>query len=61
MKTLKRATSPFSSHVSEKSMTFVSPKLVAQIAFTEKTKEGKLRHPVFLGLRDDKSFREVRQ
>jgi bifunctional non-homologous end joining protein LigD len=61
MKTLKRATSPFSSHVSEKSTTFVSPKLVAQIAFTEKTKEGKLRHPVFLGLRDDKSFSEVRQ
>jgi bifunctional non-homologous end joining protein LigD len=61
MKTLMRATSPFSSRVIETSATFVSPKLVAQIAFTEKTKNGKLRHPVYLGLRDDKSVREVRQ
>lgn len=61
MKTLARTTSPFSSHISERSATFISPKLVAQIAFTERTKEGKLRHPVYLGLRDDKSAREVRQ
>lgn len=61
MKTLARATSPFSPRISEKSATFISPKLVAQIAFTERTKEGKLRHPVYLGLRDDKSVREVRQ
>lgn len=61
MKTLARTSSPFSSHISEKSATFISPKLVAQIAFTERTKEGKLRHPVYLGLRDDKPLREVRQ
>ena len=61
MRTLTRTTSPFSSHISEKSATFISPKLVAQIAFTERTKEGKLRHPVYLGLRDDKSVREVQQ
>ena len=61
MKTLVRATSPFSSDVSEKGATFISPKLVAQVAFTERTKDGKPRHPVFLGLRDDKSAREVRQ
>lgn len=61
MKTLTRIGSPFSSHISEKSATFISPKLVAQIAFTERTKEGKLRHPVYLGLRDDKSVREVQQ
>jgi bifunctional non-homologous end joining protein LigD len=61
MKALTRTTSPFSSHISEKGATFISPKLVAQIAFTERTKEGKLRHPVYLGLRDDKSIREVRQ
>jgi DNA ligase D-like protein (predicted ligase) len=61
MKPLTRATSPFGSTVKEKGATFLSPKLVAQIAFTERTKEGKLRHPVYLGLRDDKSAREVRQ
>ena len=33
---------------------WVQPKLVAQIKFTEWTADGKLRHPVYLGLRDDK-------
>lgn len=61
MKTLRRTSSPFSSDTGEERATFISPKLLAQIAFTEKTKEGKLRHPVYLGLRDDKSVREVRE
>jgi bifunctional non-homologous end joining protein LigD len=39
--------------------TFLSPKLVAQISYTEWTKDGKLRHPVFLGLRDDKDAKDV--
>ena len=39
--------------------TFLSPKLVAQISYTELTKDGKLRHPVFLGLRDDKDPKDV--
>ncbi len=33
---------------------FVSPGLVCEVAFTEWTPDGKLRHPRFLGLRDDK-------
>ncbi len=33
---------------------WVKPKLVAQIAFTEWTRGNKLRHPRFLGLREDK-------
>jgi len=33
---------------------WVKPKLIAQIGFTEWTAGGKLRHPRFLGLRDDK-------
>jgi bifunctional non-homologous end joining protein LigD len=61
MQRLARPTSPFSSDVREKSATFIAPKLVAQIAFTERTKDGKLRHPVYLGLRDDKKAREVVQ
>jgi bifunctional non-homologous end joining protein LigD len=60
MKRLTRGTSPFSS-AAERGATFISPKLVAQIAFTERTKDGKLRHPVYLGLRDDKTAHEVRQ
>jgi bifunctional non-homologous end joining protein LigD len=39
--------------------TFLSPKLVAQISYTEWTKDGKLRHPVFLELRDDKDPKDV--
>jgi bifunctional non-homologous end joining protein LigD len=38
---------------------WVRPKLVAQIAFTEWTGDGKLRHPRFLGLRHDKRPEEV--
>jgi bifunctional non-homologous end joining protein LigD len=38
---------------------WVKPKLVAQIGFTEWTADGKLRHPRYLGLRDDKKTQEV--
>jgi bifunctional non-homologous end joining protein LigD len=38
---------------------WVRPELVAQIKFTEWTADGKLRHPVYLGLRDDKKPGEV--
>lgn len=40
---------------------WVTPKLVAQIGFSEWTSAGLLRHPRFLGLRNDKSAREVRR
>jgi bifunctional non-homologous end joining protein LigD len=56
---LIRDKSPFSSGIAERSATFLAPRLVAQISFTEWTKDGKLRHPVYLGLRDDKDPREV--
>jgi DNA ligase D-like protein (predicted ligase) len=38
---------------------WVRPELVAQIGFSEWTSDGQLRHPRFLGLRDDKRPREV--
>jgi len=38
---------------------WVKPRLVAQIGFTEWTVEEKLRHPRFLGLRDDKRPEEI--
>ncbi|OWK28415.1 DNA ligase D [Sphingomonas dokdonensis] len=38
---------------------WVTPKLVAEIAFTETTPDKLLRHPSFLGLRDDKKAAEV--
>ena len=39
--------------------TWVRPRFVAQVAFTEWTEDNKLRHPSFLGLREDKSPGEV--
>jgi bifunctional non-homologous end joining protein LigD len=38
---------------------WVRPELVAQVAFSEWTRDGRLRHPRYLGLRDDKPARDV--
>ena len=38
---------------------WVRPEIVVQVAFTEWTVHGKLRHPRLLGIRTDKSAREV--
>ncbi|MCI0744839.1 MAG: non-homologous end-joining DNA ligase, partial [Verrucomicrobia subdivision 3 bacterium] len=42
-----------------KRCTWLLPTLVCQVGFTEWTGDGGLRHPVFLGLRDDKRPSEV--
>jgi len=42
-------------------MHWTKPQLVAQIRFVEWTAENRLRHSAFLGLRLDKSARQVRQ
>lgn len=60
MKPLERKTSPFAEKVDANSpATWVSPKLVANIKFTEWTRDGHMRHPVFLGLRTDKDAKDV--
>ena len=57
---LARETSPFEPEKGiPRAATWVEPELVAQIGFTEWTRDGRLRHPRFLGLRDDKPAREV--
>lgn len=38
---------------------WVRPQLVAEVAFTERTEDGKIRHPSFQGLREDKPARAV--
>jgi bifunctional non-homologous end joining protein LigD len=57
---LARATPPFVDPPRERGVTWLAPRLVAQIGFMERTADGRLRHPVFLGLRDDKDAAEVR-
>ncbi|MFL6513430.1 MAG: non-homologous end-joining DNA ligase [Chthoniobacterales bacterium] len=42
-----------------KQMHWINPKFVAQIKFAEWTRDGKLRQPVYLGLRDDKKPADV--
>jgi bifunctional non-homologous end joining protein LigD len=58
---LRRSESPFVDAPRMRDATWLEPALVAQIGFMEKTGDGRLRHPVFLGRRDDKDAREVRR
>ena len=54
------ARSPFANPIkSNETAHWVTPDLVAQVRFTEWTDDGKLRHPVYLGLRDDKDAKSV--
>lgn len=57
---LVRPTSPFADAPRARDVTWLAPEMVAQIGFTELTDDGRLRHPTFLGLRDDKGAAEVR-
>jgi bifunctional non-homologous end joining protein LigD len=57
---LRTSTSPFSVQVKDEAVTtWVRPKLVAEVRFTEWTSAGEMRHPVFLALRDDKAAGDV--
>jgi bifunctional non-homologous end joining protein LigD len=52
---LEQKTSPFASRPAGAARAhWVKPELVAQVSFSEWTSDGKLRHPAFQGLREDK-------
>jgi bifunctional non-homologous end joining protein LigD len=61
LRSLRRDDSSFADpgSIRERGVTWVEPELVAQVGFTEWTRDGRLRHPRFLGLRDDKSAADV--
>lgn len=59
MGALETGSSPFADRVREPEAHWVEPELVAQIGFTEWTTDGRLRHPRFTGLRNDKSPTDV--
>jgi bifunctional non-homologous end joining protein LigD len=61
LRELRRRDPPFAdaSAIRERGVTWARPVLVAQVGFSEWTRAGRLRHPRFLGLRDDKPAREV--
>lgn len=60
LKKLVRKTSPLDVPIKETpDITWVNPELVCNIKFTEITDDGSVRHPVFQGLRIDKTAKEV--
>jgi bifunctional non-homologous end joining protein LigD len=66
LKPLERKTSPFPKppkmpRVRKDDVVWVEPELVAEVSFAEWTHDGRLRAPVYLGLRTDKDASEVRR
>jgi bifunctional non-homologous end joining protein LigD len=50
---LIRKTQPYSKNIAQKKAVWVEPKLLAEIEYRAKSAEGKVRHPIFRGLRGD--------
>ncbi|MGZ4614177.1 MAG: non-homologous end-joining DNA ligase [Actinomycetes bacterium] len=62
LRPLERKTSPLADEVPRAQARlahWVTPRLVGEVAFAEWTKDGRLRHPTWRGLRPDKSADEV--
>ncbi|HYB05608.1 MAG TPA: DNA ligase D [Methyloceanibacter sp.] len=62
-KPLERSASPFVEVpvIERKDAVWLKPTLVCEVAYTEWTNDGRLRHPSFQGLREDKRAAEVRR
>jgi bifunctional non-homologous end joining protein LigD len=62
LQALKSKTSPFTTtpRTNEKPH-WTKPRLVVEVKFTEWTADGKLRHPTYLGIRDDVKVESVRK
>jgi bifunctional non-homologous end joining protein LigD len=60
MQPLRTDKKPFGQRVKdENATTWLIPKLVSEVKFTEWTSEGEMRHPAFLGLRSNKDASDV--
>jgi bifunctional non-homologous end joining protein LigD len=59
LRPLARTTSPFVDAPRARGQHWVAPRLLCEVRFSEWTPEGRLRHPVFLGLRDDVGMEAV--
>ena len=66
LRPLERSTTPFTEEpkmprVRHSDVVWVEPRLVAEVEFVEWTHDGRLRAPVYLGIREDKPATEVRK
>jgi bifunctional non-homologous end joining protein LigD len=64
LRRIVRATSPFAEPLPtavERDATWVTPKLVGEVRYSEWTPDGHFRHPVWRGLRTDKTARDVQR
>jgi len=62
LQALKTKTSPFTAVPrTNETPYWIKPKLVVEVKFTEWTADGKLRHPTYLGIRDDVKPENVRK
>jgi len=60
LKPLIQKKSPFDKVVkTNASVTWLKPTVVAEIKFTAWTTDSKMRHPIFLGIRNDKAVKEI--
>jgi bifunctional non-homologous end joining protein LigD len=62
LKPLRRKDTPFANavpRIQAKNANYVEPELVCEVEFTDWTRDGRLRHPSYKGLRDDKPARDV--
>jgi bifunctional non-homologous end joining protein LigD len=61
LETISKKKSPFYSEIENSAgITWVKPELVVEVKFAEWTKDGRLRAPVFLRVRDDKPAATIR-
>ena len=64
LRAIERRTPPFADDLPRadaKDAHWVTPRLVGEVRFSEWTRDGRMRHPVWRGLREDKSADEVRR
>ena len=60
MQPLVQDKSPFKEKIKTNAgVTWIKPEMICEIKYTEITKDGKFRHPVFLRLRDDKKTSQI--
>ncbi len=58
---LEQEQPPFDEDLDEKRVHWVKPELIAQVGFAQWTRDGRLRHPRFMGLRTDKEPTDVKR